>query len=75
MSLIEDYQLYISSNCHSCKKVLYRLKQNETQISVINIDTDNYQLPFKIMVIPALVKEKRLIGYGYKDILQKLETT
>jgi len=75
MSLIEGYQLYISSNCHSCKKVLYQLKENEIKISVVNIDTDNYQLPFKIMVIPALVKEKRLIGYGYKDILQKLETT
>lgn len=72
MAVIEKYQLYISTNCHSCNKVLLKLRENKMAVSIINIDTDNYHLPFKIMVIPALVKEKKLMGYGCNDILNLL---
>ncbi len=49
------------------------LKDNKIKISTINIDTDDYSLSFPLMIIPALVKENELIGYG-EDIKKHFES-
>ena len=66
------YKLFVSNQCQSCNNVVSRLKENNIKISTVNIDYDNYTLPFKLMVIPALVKENKLISYGCNDILHHL---
>ena len=50
-----------------------KLKESNINVSTVNVDYDNYILPFKLMIIPALVKENELISYGYNDILKHLE--
>lgn len=72
MAALRKYQLYISSSCKSCDTVLNKLKEQKIDVSTVTIDTENYQLPFKIMVIPALVKNEKLISYGCNDILASL---
>ena len=72
MKPLGKYQLYISSTCASCDNVLHKLKEHNLNVSTVNIDTENYRLPFKIMVIPALVKDNKLISYGCKDIINNL---
>ena len=44
----------------------------DTFIVPPNIDEEDYQLPFKLMILPALIKEKKLIGYGFNDITKHL---
>lgn len=68
------YQLYISNQCSCCTKVINYLNAKKISINTINIDKDNYQLPFKLMILPALVKENKLIGYGFKDITKHLNS-
>ena len=72
MNVLEKYQLYISSACPSCDNVLRKLQEHKIDISTVNIDTESNQLPFKLMVIPALVKENKLISYGCNDIIASL---
>lgn len=72
METLGKYQLYISSTCKSCDNVLHKLEEHKIDVSTINVDTEKYQLPFKIMIIPALVKDEKLISYGCDDILASL---
>ncbi len=58
------YQLYVGNQCKSCENIISFLKQNNITITVINIDEEEYNLPFSLMIVPALVKNNRLIGYG-----------
>lgn len=66
------YQLYISNQCTCCVKTLNYLSTKKIKIETVNIDEEDYQLPFKLMILPALIKEKKLIGYGFNDITKHL---
>lgn len=70
--MLSNYQLYISNNCGGCKKVLSQLSIEGIEIKTINIDSENYTLPFPLLVFPALIKNHKIIGYGAKDILAHL---
>lgn len=66
------YKLYISNQCTCCVKTLNYLSSKKIKIETVNIDEEDYQLPFKLMILPALIKEKKLIGYGFNDITKHL---
>lgn len=72
MNSLSKYRLFISDSCDSCNHTLLKLKENNLNVSTVNIETEKYQLPFKLMVIPALVKDEKLISYGCDDILASL---
>lgn len=72
MNSLSKYRLFISDHCDSCNHTLLKLKENDLKVSTVNIDTEQYQLPFKLMVIPALVKDEKLISYGCNDIITSL---
>jgi len=58
------YQLYVGNQCSSCERIITYLENKKITISVINIDNEDYDLPFSLMVIPALVNGERLLCYG-----------
>lgn len=59
-----SYTLFIGDNCLGCKQILSKLKKLNININVININSENPKLPFPIIIVPALVKDDKLIGYG-----------
>lgn len=69
---MNNYTLYVDDSCSSCKKIRQYINENNIPINTINIDQDSYDLPFAIMIIPALVKENKLLAYG-PDITPILE--
>ncbi len=69
------YQLFISNKCTCCDKILMYLKREKITVKTINIDEEDYNLPFSLIIIPALVQEKRLVGYGADDIMSFLKTS
>ena len=69
------YQLFVSSKCSCCDKVLNLLRKENISVPIINIDEKETGLPFSITILPALVKEKKLIGYGCDDIINQLQIT
>ena len=73
MSTKAKYQLFISTKCSCCNKIIAYLENKKIIIPITNIDTEEYDLPFKLMILPALVKEKKLLGYGCDDIIYHLE--
>jgi len=68
----KGYRLYVGDNCCSCNNIEQFLNKNNITIPIINIDKEEYDLPFSLMIIPALVKNEKLIGYG-PDIMKYLE--
>ncbi len=68
----EGYALYVGNDCFSCNKIEQFIKENNVNVSTINIDEEEYNLPFSLMIIPALVKNKKLIAYG-PDIIKHIE--
>ena len=68
------YQLFVKTKCSDCDKILSELKNDEITVPTINIDTDNFKLPFNLVIFPALVKGDNLISYGYNDIMAYLKT-
>lgn len=68
------YQLFISNRCNCCDKVVSYLKTHQIPIETVNIDEQKYSLPFSLVILPALIKENKLVGYGYDDIISKLNT-
>jgi len=70
------YQLYVGNQCKGCEKIITFLHQNNINITIINIDEEDCNLPFSLMIVPALVKDNKLIGYGddiknhFKKLLQ-----
>ncbi len=69
---INAYQLFVSSGCSDCDKILAFIKSNQINILTTNTDMDEYQLPFSLMIFPALVLNNKLISYGYEDIATQL---
>ena len=61
---MNNYTLYVDNNCSSCKKIQQYISENNIPVKTVNIDEENYDLPFTIMIIPALVKENKLLAYG-----------
>jgi len=61
---MNNYTLYIDNNCGSCKKIQEFIKVNNIPVKTVNIDEESYDLPFSIMIIPALVSVSKLIAYG-----------
>jgi len=72
MNSLNSYQLYIGNDCCTCKKVQQFLKNKHLSITTFNIDEDTYNLPFSLMIIPALIKDNKVIAYGY-DIISNLQ--
>ena len=68
----ERYILFVGNNCCSCNKIAQFIKENNINISSINIDQENHLLPFSLIIIPALVLDDKLIAYG-SDILKHLD--
>ena len=68
------YQLFISSKCSCCEKVLTYLKTKNITLTITNVDIDEYVLPFSVLMFPALVLGNQLISYGFEDIVAKLKT-
>lgn len=68
------YQLFISSKCSCCEKVLAYLKTKDITLTITNVDKDEYVLPFSMFMFPALVLGNQLISYGFDDIVAKLKT-
>ena len=68
----EFYKLYVGNNCKSCDKIEFFLNQHHINIITINIDEEDYQLPFSLVIIPALVKNEKLIAYG-PDIIKHFD--
>ena len=68
------YQLFISTACCGCDQILGHLKKENISVTTVNIDSEETNLPFSLTILPALVKEKKLISYGVDDILQHLKT-
>lgn len=73
MSKTSEYQLYVSTKCSCCDKILALLESEQIVIPTINIDNEEYRLPFKLMILPALVTQKKLVGYGCDDIIKHLK--
>ena len=69
---IDNYILYVGNNCSSCNKIENFITEHNIPIKVVNIDEEEVSLPFSLMIVPALVKDDKLIGYG-PDILKRLE--
>lgn len=59
-----EYQLYVGNDCNCCERVIASVQEKSVPVKIINIDNDDYDLSFSLMIIPALVKEDKLIGYG-----------
>ena len=73
MENINSFHLFVSNKCSCCDKILDYLKEEEISLRTTNIDEEEYHLPFALMILPALVKEKELIGYGCEDIISSIE--
>jgi len=73
MESLSSYHLFVSNKCTCCDKILNYLKTEKISIETTNIDEEEYHLPFSLIILPALVKEKKLIGYGCDDIIANLE--
>ncbi len=67
------YQLFISNKCCGCDQILGHLKKENISVTTINIDNEEINLPFSLTILPALVKENKLISYGVDDIIQQLK--
>ena len=74
MSNINSYQLFVSAKCDSCNELLNNLKTRNINIATINIDEDDYSLPFSLMIFPALVLDNKLMSYGCNDIITQLKS-
>ncbi|PKP46672.1 MAG: hypothetical protein CVT95_06695 [Bacteroidetes bacterium HGW-Bacteroidetes-12] len=68
-----SYTLFIGNNCSGCKQILDKLNKLDINVEIINIYEEKPNLPFALMIVPALVKNNRLIGYGI-DIVKYLKT-
>lgn len=66
------YRLFISNNCRGCEQVLEKLTLLNINISVVNVSTEEVNLPFSLMITPALIKDDKLVGYG-PDIVNYLK--
>lgn len=69
---MNNYELYLDSNCSSCKRILLYISENNISVKTVNIDNEDYDLPFPLMIIPALIKSKKLLAYG-PDIIPYLK--
>lgn len=61
---MNNFTFYVDNNCNRCKKVQQFITENNLSINTINIDEEDYDLPFPIMIIPALVDGEKLLAYG-----------
>ena len=68
----DEYVLYVGNNCSSCNNITQFIKEKNINILSVNIDEEDYKLSFSLMIIPALVKGEKLIGYG-PDIMKHLK--
>ncbi len=66
------YTLYITDHCTSCRKVLTYLKTTPVEFAAINLDAPGQEWPDRVMIVPALVQENRLLAVG-PDIQDYIE--
>lgn len=70
--MVKDYNIYIRNNCLGCQNIVAYFKNNNIQVSFINLDVVSNDSTFKIQIVPALVLNNRLLAYG-SDIIQYFE--
>jgi hypothetical protein len=75
MKVAKPYKLFISSKCSCCSDVLAFVKSKNLSISITNVDEEEYNLPFSIMMFPALVLGDKLMSYGCDDIISRLKAS
>ena len=68
----KGYVLFVGNNCCSCNKITQYINENNIDILAVNVDEDDYSLPFSLMIIPALILDHKLIAYGL-DIIKHLK--
>lgn len=69
---MDNYTLFVDTNCTSCKKIQLFINEHNINVNTINIDEEDYELSFSLMIIPALVSNNKLLAYG-PDITPFLE--
>jgi len=69
---MNNFTLYVDNNCCRCKKIQQFITENNINVNNVNIDEEDYDLPFPLMIIPALVNNKKLLAYG-PDIIPYLQ--
>lgn len=62
--MMENYALFVDNNCSSCKNIQRFIIEHKISVNTININEENYNLPFVITITPALVKDNKLLAYG-----------
>jgi hypothetical protein len=68
-----NYRLLVSTSCCCCDRVLNLIQEEQFSIQVINIDEEqNASLPFSLAILPALIKDEKLLSYGVEDIMKRL---
>jgi hypothetical protein len=65
------FTLYIAENCHQCPQVAQWVKDN-TQVPILNVDTDGAKPPIPTFIFPALFQNEGLKAYG-EDIIPILK--
>ena len=73
MTTKQPYQLFISSKCSCCDAILALLKDENITLPIINVDKEEYTLPFSIVMFPALTLGENLLSYGCDDIIAQLK--
>ncbi|MGB0888468.1 MAG: hypothetical protein ACPGSL_10115 [Vicingaceae bacterium] len=72
---MDNYTLFVDTNCTSCKKIQLFINEHNINVNTINIDEEDYELSFSLMIIPALVRNNKLLAYGpdITPILEKIK--
>ena len=73
MAHTHSYQLFIRSKCSCCNEILKYVKSEKNDILVTNVDEQEYNLPFSLVIFPALILNEKLVSYGCEDIIERLK--
>lgn len=67
------YTLYITDHCNSCTQVLQYMQRSKVPFLAVNLDDPGQIWPDKIMIVPALTEDQRLLAVGpdIKDYIQR----
>lgn len=58
-----SYTLYISDHCASCDRAVQYLEEKQVHYQTVNLNREK-ERPLNVMIIPALLKDGKLIAFG-----------
>ncbi len=58
-----SYTLYISDHCASCDRAVQYLEEKQVHYQTVNLNQEK-ERPLNVMIIPALLKDGKLIAFG-----------